>query len=238
MDAIPDAISGEGPDPWPTTEAEARSVQERLRGLVVTRDEFGPLRRIAAVDAHYSEDLHSEGHYSESGGVTWAAVAEIDAETLELTRSVLLSRPTVFPYVPGFLSFREAPAMVEAIGLLPEPPDLLIIDGQGTAHPRRFGLACHVGVVTGLPAIGVAKSRLVGRFEDLGNEKGASAPLWHRREMIGVALRSRTGNNPLFVSPGHRVSLATSVELVMRFTPKWRLPEPIRLADALSRMHG
>jgi deoxyribonuclease V len=215
-------------EPWPTNEAEARVVQERLRRLVITRDEFGPIRRIAAVDAHYSENQ----------GVTWAAVAEIDAATLELTRSILLSRPTVFPYVPGFLSFRETPAMVEAIDLLPEPPDLLVIDGQGTAHPRRFGLACHVGVVTGLPAIGVAKSRLCGRFEDLGTAKGSTAPLWHRREIIGVALRSRDGNNPLFVSPGHRISLETSVELVMRFTPKWRLPEPIRLADAISRMHG
>ena len=203
-------------------------MQERLRQRVVTRDELGPLRHIAAVDAHYDE----------ARGITWAAVAELDAGTLELTRSVLLSRPTVFPYVPGLLSFREAPAMVEAVGLLPEPPDLLVIDGQGTAHPRRFGLACHVGVLTGLPAIGVAKSRLVGRFEDLGTTRGSSAPLWHRREIVGVALRSRDGTNPLFVSPGHRVGLETCIELVLRFTPKWRLPEPIRLADALSRMHG
>ena len=215
-------------DPWPTTEADARAVQERLRGLVVTRDEFGPLRRLAAVDAHFNEER----------GLTWAAVAEIDADTLQLTRSVLLSRPTSFPYIPGLLSFREAPAMVEAIGLLPEPPDLLVIDGQGTAHPRRFGLACHVGVLTGLPAIGVAKSRLVGRYEDLGSERGSRALLWHRREVVGAALRTRDGTNPLFVSPGHRVGLETCIDLVLRFSPKWRLPEPIRLADAISRMHA
>src|SRR3954471_5571686 len=112
-------------DSWPTTEAEARVVQERLRGRVVTRDDFGPLRRIAAVDAHYSE----------ADRLTWAAVAEVDLPRLELTRSVLLARPTVFPYVPGFLSFREVPAMAAALALLDEPPDLLLVDGQGLAHP-------------------------------------------------------------------------------------------------------
>ena len=214
-------------DPWPTDEAEARVVQEDLCHRVVTRDDFPPLRRIAAVDAHYSD----------SDGLTWAAVAELDPETLELTRSVLLARPTVFPYVSGFLSFREVPAMAAAIGLLPQPPDLLVVDGQGLAHPRRFGLACHLGVVTGLPAIGVAKSRLVGRYEEPGLQRGSSSPMFHRRELVGVALRTRDGTNPLFVSIGHRVSLPTAVDLVLRFTPKWRLPEPIRLADAISRMH-
>ncbi|UEM23694.1 deoxyribonuclease V [Skermanella mucosa] len=214
-------------DPWPTDEAEARVVQEDLCHRVVTRDDFPPLRRIAAVDAHYSD----------SDGLTWAAVAELDPETLELTRSVLLARPTVFPYVSGFLSFREVPAMAAAIGLLPQPPDLLVVDGQGLAHPRRFGLACHLGVVTGLPAIGVAKSRLVGRYEEPGPRRGSSSPMFHRRELVGVALRTRDGTNPLFVSIGHRVSLPTAVDLVLRFTPKWRLPEPIRLADAISRMH-
>jgi deoxyribonuclease V len=215
-------------EPWPTTEAEARVVQERLRHRVITHDDFGPLRRIVALDAHYSE----------ADQTTWAAVAEIDVETLELTRSVLLSKPTDFPYVPGFLSFREVPAMAAALALLPEPPDLLVVDGQGLAHPRRLGLACHLGVVTGLPAIGVAKSRLVGRYEEPARERGSSSPMFHRKELVGVALRTRDGTNPLFVSVGHRISLPTAVDLVLRFTPKWRLPEPIRLADAISRMHG
>jgi len=228
MPAVLAGMDGLVQEPWPTTEADARAVQERLRRLVVTRDDLPPLRRIAAVDAHFSEER----------GLTWAAVAEMDAESLELTRSVLLSQPTRFPYIPGLLSFREAPAMVEAIGLLPEPPDLLVIDGQGTAHPRRFGLACHVGVLTGLPAIGVAKSRLIGRYEDLGEERGSCSLLWHRREVVGAALRTRDGTNPLFVSPGHRISLDTCIRLVLRFAPRWRLPEPIRLADAVSRMHG
>ncbi|WP_448192806.1 deoxyribonuclease V [Azospirillum sp. sgz301742] len=215
-------------EPWPATEAEARAVQERLRGLVVTHDDCPPLCRLAAVDAHYSEQ----------DGCTWGAVAEVDPDTLELRRSVLLARRTVFPYVPGLLSFREVPAMAAALALLPEPPDLVLVDGQGIAHPRRFGLACHLGVVTGLPTIGVAKSRLIGRYEEPGRERGSSSPLWHRREIVGVALRTRDGTNPLFVSAGHRVSLQTCVDLVLRVTPKWRLPEPIRLADALSRMHG
>lgn len=214
--------------PWPTTEAEARAVQERLRPLVIARDEFPPLRRVVAVDAHYSEQ----------DGRTWAAVAEVDPHTLELARSVLLARPTSFPYVSGLLSFREVPAMAAALALLPKPPDLVLVDGQGMAHPRRLGLACHLGVVTGLPTVGVAKSRLVGRYEEPGRERGSSAPLWHRREIVGAVLRTRDGTNPLFVSVGHRVSLQTCVELVLRFTPKWRLPEPIRLADAISRMHA
>lgn len=215
-------------EPWPTTEAEARAVQERLRRLVIAHDDRPPLRRLAAVDAHYSE----------GDGLTWAAVAEVDPDTLELRCSVLLAMPTLFPYVPGLLSFREVPAMAAALGLLPERPDLVLVDGQGMAHPRRFGLACHLGVVTGLPTIGVAKSRLVGRYEEPGRERGSSSPMWHRKEIVGVALRTRDGTNPLFVSVGHRVSLQACVETVLRVTPKWRLPEPIRLADAVSRMHG
>ena len=128
--------------------------------------------------------------------------------------------------------------MAAALALLPEPPDLVVVDGQGMAHPRRFGLACHLGVVTGLPTVGVAKSRLVGRYEEPGRERGSTSPLWHRKEIVGVALRTRDGTNPLFVSVGHRVGLQTCVDLVLRVTPKWRLPEPIRLADAISRMHG
>ncbi|WP_051340393.1 deoxyribonuclease V [Azospirillum halopraeferens] len=229
-----DGFPGDHPDDddgtaagWPTTEAEARAVQERLRTRVVARDDVGPLRRLAAVDAHYSE----------ADRLTWAAVAEVDPATLELTRSVLLARPTSFPYVTGLLSFREVPAMAAALAMLPEPPDLVLVDGQGMAHPRRFGLACHLGVVTGLPTVGVAKSRLVGRFDPPGLARGSSSPMYHRKEMVGVALRTRDGTNPLFVSVGHRVGLQTAVELVLRVTPKWRLPEPIRLADRLSRMH-
>ncbi|MCW2249193.1 deoxyribonuclease V [Azospirillum fermentarium] len=220
--------AGLEPENWPETPEQAVPVQERLRRLVVVRDDFPtPLTRIAAVDAHYSEH----------DGCTWAAVAEMDPDTLELTRSVLLVQPTRFPYVPGFLSFREVPAMAAALALLPVPPDLVVVDGQGIAHPRRFGLASHLGVVTGLPTIGVAKSRLVGRYEEPGPERGAVSPMFHRKEMVGVALRTRPGTRPVFVSAGHRVGLESAVELVLRFSPRWRLSEPIRLADAVSRMH-
>lgn len=161
---------------WPETPEQAVPVQERLRTLVIDRDDAPwPPARIAAVDAHYSEQ----------DGKTWAAVAEVDPGTLALTRSVLLAQPTRFPYVPGFLSFREVPAMAAALALLPAPPDLVVVDGQGLAHPRRFGLACHLGVVTGLPTIGVAKSRLVGRYAEPGPERGASSPMLHRKEMVG-----------------------------------------------------
>lgn len=116
------------------------------------------------------------------------------------------------------------------------PPDLVVVDRQGIAHPRRLDLAHHRGVITGLPTIGVAKSRLVGRYEEPGPERGAASPLFHRKEMVGGP-GTRAGTRPVFVSPGHRVGMDTAVKLVLRFTPTWRLPEPIRLADALSRMH-
>ncbi|HZH28938.1 MAG TPA: deoxyribonuclease V [Azospirillaceae bacterium] len=212
---------------WPTDLDGARAVQERLRSRVLPEDRLGPIRRIAAIDAHHSE----------STGLSWAAVAEVDAATLELTRSVMLCLPTRFPYVPGFLSFREAPAMVAALALLPEPPDLVVVDGQGLAHPRRLGIACHVGVLTGLPTIGIAKSILVGRHGPLGPARGERAPMVHRREVVGMALRTRDGTQPVYVSVGHRVGLDTAVELALRLSPKYRISEPVRLADRISRMH-
>jgi len=210
-------------------------VQERLRGLVVTEDRFGPVAdpvagpvaRIAALDAHYSR----------RAGLTWAAAVAVRWPDLELLESVLVYRPTRFPYVPGLLSFREAPAMLDALALLSAPPDLLLVDGQGIAHPRRLGLAAHVGLLADLPTIGVAKSRLVGNAEEPARDRGAHTPLTHRGETIGAVLRTRTGTRPLYVSTGHRVALSTAVDWVLRCTPRYRLPEPIRLADALSRAH-
>jgi deoxyribonuclease V len=141
--------------------------------------------------------------------------------------------------VPGLLSFREAPVLLAAIDKLTIFPDLLLCDGQGIAHPRRFGLACHLGLLLDLPTIGVAKSRLVGRHDEPGPIKGDWMPLLHgegaQEETIGAVLRSRTGVKPLYVSIGHRVSLASAIALVLRATPRFRLPETTRLADRLSK---
>jgi deoxyribonuclease V len=214
----------------PEVAEEARAEQTRLAELVRLEDDFpDPPRRIAALDAHFNA----------AAGLTFAAAALISLPDMVLEASALACLPTDFPYISGLLSFREAPALLKALALLPgPPPDLLVIDGQGTAHPRRCGLACHVGVLSGLPAVGFAKSRLVGRFDPPGPEKGDWSPLIHRKQWVGAALRTRPGCTPIFVSPGHRVSLQSAVRLATAFTGKRRSPEPIRLADALSRMHG
>lgn len=203
------------------------ALQERLRHQVLLTDDFGTLRTVAGVDVGFEE----------AGAVAHAAVVVLDLATLEPVAHALARRPVTFPYVPGLLSFREAPAILDALARLPAPPDLLICDGQGIAHPRRFGIACHLGLLSGLPAIGCAKSLLVGSHAALPDTRGARVPLMHQREQVGWVLRTRPGVRPVYISPGHRVSLATSVELALRLVTRYRLPEPIRYAHNLAS-HG
>ncbi|MCI0577396.1 MAG: deoxyribonuclease V, partial [Chloroflexi bacterium] len=143
-------------------------------------------------------------------------------------------RPTTFPYIPGLLSFRETPAVLEALAQLTIRPDLLLCDGQGLAHPRRLGIACHLGLLSDIPSIGVAKSLLVGRHEPLADERGRWQPLRDRGEVVGAVLRTRAGVAPIYVSIGHRISLETALKYVMRCTPKYRLPETTRQAHRLA----
>lgn len=199
---------------------------------MVTHDDFGEIHTVAGVDAGYEED--------ESGtnqGVARAAIVVLEFSSLRPLDYAVARRPSSFPYVPGFLSFRETPAVLAALAELRIRPDLLICDGQGIAHPRRFGIACHIGLLSGLPAIGCAKSLLTGRYGALPDERGAFVPLVDHGEQIGVVLRSRAGTKPLFISSGHRVSLGSAVRLVMACTTKYRLPETTRAADALAS-HG
>ncbi len=210
---------------WPKTPTEARALQEDLRHRVIAEDRLGPVRLLAGVDAGY--DVRR--------GMTRAVAVLMEVDGLVLRHAVRAERPTDFPYVPGLLSFREAPAILAALDRLPERPDLLLVDGQGRAHPRRFGLACHLGVLADLPTIGVAKSRLIGTHDEPGEARGAQSPLLDKGEMIGVVLRTRARVRPLFVSVGHRIGLETAVELVLAAAPRYRLPEPIREADRLTR---
>ncbi|MDP6623986.1 MAG: deoxyribonuclease V [Alphaproteobacteria bacterium] len=214
---------------WPETPAEARELQERLAGGVERRDRIATVGRIAGADVGFEE----------RGRIARAAVVVLDFATLQPLETSIVRQPTGFPYVPGLLSFREAPVLLAAIDKLTIFPDLLLCDGQGIAHPRRFGLACHLGLLLDLPTIGVAKSRLVGRHDEPGPIKGDWMPLLHgegaQEETIGAVLRSRTGVKPLYVSIGHRVSLASAIALVLRATPRFRLPETTRLADRLSK---
>lgn len=200
------------------------AIQRRLADAVVRHDDLGPVRRIAGVDVGFED----------GGRVTRAAVVVLDAEDLRPLDSSLARRETVFPYVPGLLSFREIPAVLDALEGLTAPPDLLLCDGQGSAHPRRMGIACHLGLVTGLPSIGVGKSRLTGRHGPVPEKRGAWTPLYDGDEIIGAVLRSRAGVKPIYVSPGHRVGLETAVDRVMRCLTRYRLPETTRAADALA----
>lgn len=212
---------------WPRTVAEAKPVQEALRSRVIA--EGGPTspRRIAGVDVHFAP----------RHGLAWAAVAVLDGATLELVETALAAVPVSFPYVPGYLSFREAPAALAALRLLSAPPDLLLVDGQGQAHPRRCGLASHIGLLADVPTVGCAKSRLCGEHAEPAPELGAQAPLHDRGEVIGAVVRTRARVRPIYVSVGHRVGLAEAVGLVLGAVRGFRLPEPTRLADRLSRVH-
>jgi deoxyribonuclease V len=180
------------------------------------------VRLVAGVDVSFKD------------GRARAAVAVLSFPALELVDQALASAPVSFPYVPGLLSFREVPPVLEALSRLRLHPDLLLCDGQGIAHPRRCGLASHLGLLSGIPSIGVAKSRLVGEHGPVSEEKGAWNPLVDRGEPIGAVLRTRSGVAPLFVSIGHRVSLGTAIRYVLACSPRYRLPETTRWAHRLA----
>ncbi len=210
--------------PWPTTTTEAVAIQQQLRARVVTHDDLPTIQTVAGIDCGFEKD----------GTITRAAVAVLTFRDLQLVDHALARRPTTFPYIPGFLSFREAPAVLDALEQLDTPPDLLLCDGQGLAHPRRFGLACHLGVLAGVPAIGVAKTLLVGKHTPVAPERGAWEPLMDRGEVIGAALCTRPGTKPLYISVGHRISLPTAIAYVLHCTTKYRLPETTRYAHKLA----
>lgn len=209
---------------WKLPPAEAIALQGRLAAQILEQDLFGEVRHIAGIDVGFEDE----------GGVTKAAVCVLSFPDLKIVESVVARRPTDFPYVPGLLSFREIPAILEALKQLHIAPDMLFCDGQGRAHPRRLGIASHLGLITGLPSVGVAKSLLCGNHGTLAAEKGSQAPLIHRGETVGVALRTRTGVKPVYVSTGHKISLPSAVDHVMRCVTRYKLPEPTRLADKLA----
>ena len=206
------------------TPAQAREIQGRLKSRIERVDRLPPIHLVAGVDVGFEQ----------RGSVTRAAVAVLDFPALTPREQAIARLPTRFPYVPGLLSFRELPAVLEAMGQLSATPDLLLCDGQGIAHPRRFGIACHLGLLTDTAAIGVAKSRLIGRHDEPERTKGSWTPLMDREEQIGCVLRTRSGVKPLYISIGHRISLETAVRYVLACTTRYRLPETTRSAHRLA----
>lgn len=205
---------------WKLSPAEARALQQRLRGEVLATGGPGDVRLVAGVDV-------SAGRF---GTVGRAAVVVLEYPALRAVEQAAEEAPVPFPYVPGLLSFREIPLLLPAFERLRRTSDLLVVDGQGVAHPRRFGLAAHLGVLLGLPTIGCAKSRLIGTHDAVPDERGASVPLLDRGEVIGAVVRTRPGVKPLYISVGHRIGLESAVEWILRLTRGLRLPEPTRLA--------
>lgn len=210
------------PFPWPATVAEAKPIQERLAREVRLVPLAGEPATVAGVDAAFAR------------GRILAVAALFSFPSLEPIETAHADLAVTFPYVPGYLSFREAPALMAALAKLSRPPDLLICDGQGIAHPRRLGIASFLGVLLGIPTIGCAKSRLVGEYEEPGPERGALSPLVDRGETVGAVVRTRDRVRPLFVSPGNLITLPEAVDLVLRCAVRYRLSEPQRAADHLA----
>jgi deoxyribonuclease V len=205
---------------WAVSVPEARALQERLRQRVVAEDRLGQVRRVAGVDVSYDR----------GSPVLYAAVVVLDARTAEPIEAAGVRARASFPYVPGYLSFRELPAALEAFEGLRHRPDLVVCDGHGRAHPRRFGLASHLGVWLDLPSIGCAKSVLIGQYREPGARRGCHTRLRADGETIGEAVRTRDGVKPVFVSVGHRVSLPTARRWVLELARGVRLPETTRAA--------
>ncbi|EPF20974.1 Endonuclease V [Cedecea davisae] len=206
--------------------AALREQQLELASKVIREDELeqSPPGLIAGADVGFEQ----------GGEVTRAAIVLLKYPSLELVEHRVARIATTMPYIPGFLSFREYPALLEAWGMLSQKPDLVFVDGHGISHPRRLGVASHFGLLVDVPTIGVAKKRLCGKFEPLSDEPGACAPLMDKGEQLAWVWRSKKRCNPLFISTGHRVSLDSALFWVQRCMAGYRLPEPTRWADAVA----
>jgi deoxyribonuclease V len=212
---------------WDVTPQEAIAIQESLWQRVIRQDQHGVIQRVAGIDIGFEEN----------GALTRAAVVVLSFPGLEYIESAVARRATSFPYIPGLLSFREAPAALEALEQLKSLPDLLICDGQGIAHPRRFGLASHLGLLCDLPSIGAAKSRLIGEHAPLDAARGEWQYLFDKGEIVGAALRTRQNTRPVYVSIGHRVSLESAIRYTLDCARRFRLPEPTRQAHQLASIN-
>jgi deoxyribonuclease V len=207
---------------WDVPVEQAKAIQHRLASQVILTWDERPVRMVAGVDVGFP------------GGRGRAAAAVVSFPDLQLVDSARAETKVSFPYIPGLLAFREGPVILAALEHLSVEPDLLIFDGQGLAHPRRMGIATHMGVLLDVPSIGCAKSRLVGIHQEPGPSRGAHVRLYHEAEVIGAVLRTRDGVNPVYVSIGHRVDLERAIDFVLHCCTRYRLPEPLRWAHQLA----
>lgn len=208
---------------WPTNIRDAKAIQISLRDkLRIVPLKKAP-RYIASVDASFIDDK-----------VVAVACLYGYPELSYLEHEIAIGK-TNFPYIPGYLTFREGPAITNALDILKIKPDLILVDGQGIAHPKGIGIASHIGVLLNIPTIGCAKSRLVGEYKEPGSIKGDWSPLKYNGRTVGAVLRTKDNVRPLFVSPGHKIDLKGSIEVVLRCVGKYRIPEPLRMADSLSK---
>ena len=206
---------------WRLSPDRAVLLQRRLATRISLKPFRGTIRCLAGTDVSY--DSRSDRFYAAVILLAWPGLTVI-----EMARARGRSG---FPYIPGLLSFREIPPLLRAFRRLRRRPDLIFCDGQGLAHPRRFGLACHLGLLLGIPTLGCAKTLLVGEHPPVSTERGSRSPLLHEGRRVGTALRTRTGTKPIFVSPGHRISMAQATAWSLRCATRFRIPEPTRLAD-------
>ena len=210
---------------WNLTPRQAARLQERLRGRAELHDRLDSIRHIAGADMAFDPKTN----------LAFAGVIVYRFPEMAEVERAMARRRLRFPYVPGLLSFREIPILLAAFARLRTEPDVLLVDGHGLAHPRRFGIACHLGLILDKPAIGCAKSRLVGEHRDPAMRAGATATLYFQGAKVGAVLRTRTGVKPIYVTQGHRVSLPTALRIVRKCLDGFRIPKPTREADRYVR---
>ena len=208
---------------WDVSTKEAIQLQKELKSRLDLTKLPSPIRCVAGVDVAFSK---KSGHI-------WAGVVVFSFPELLKIEEKWIKDRIRFPYIPGLLSFRELPVLLKALKTLKTDPELIICDGQGIAHPRGLGLASHLGLHVDGATIGCAKSRLVGEFSKLKEEKGSYTPLWYKEQVVGAVVRTKRGVKPLFISPGNRITLDESVKIVLECCGKYRMPEPTRQAHLL-----
>jgi deoxyribonuclease V len=209
--------------PWDVSYQEAVAIQKRLRSRLVCKKLPKRIRHIAGTDVSFSK----------KSNLIWAGVVVFTYPELINIEEKWIKAKVKFPYIPGLLSFRELPALLKTVKKLNADPDVIFCDGQGIAHPRGLGIASHLGLLLDKPTIGCAKTRLVGEFSEVGEEKGSYAHLWYQGHVVGTVLRTRRGVKPLFISQGNKITLDESLKLVLGCSRKYRIPEPTRQAHLL-----